>query len=92
MEEPDKTKEKGIDEKGETGLPVPVTHSEKVKTKADLQKEKKLKKKYPGNAEGGKVLSDEDGKVYDQSLVWALSKTCKSSSLHTLLLTFDDRS
>lgn len=35
----------------------------------------KYKKKYTGNADGGKVWSEEDGKAYDQSLVRALSNT-----------------
>jgi hypothetical protein len=37
--------------------------------------EEKFKKKYPGNAEGGKVWDEREGKAYDQSLAWALSKT-----------------
>ncbi|KAG8979667.1 hypothetical protein FRB94_011257 [Tulasnella sp. JGI-2019a] len=55
-------------------LPIPATAASKPeKTAAEKKAEEKYKKKYPGNAEGGKVLVD--GKVYDQSLVWALSNT-----------------
>lgn len=42
---------------------------------AAAKREAKFKKKFPGNEEGGKVWDEEDGRAYDQSLVWALSKT-----------------
>lgn len=55
-------------------LPVPVTSaSTPEKTAEEKKAEAKLKKKYPGGPDGGTVLVD--GKVYDQSLVIALSNT-----------------
>lgn len=58
-------------------LPLPVTAKKEEQadpTKNMSEKEAaKWKKKYPGNAEGGRVFVD--GKAYDQSLVWALNKT-----------------
>ncbi|KAK4702568.1 hypothetical protein P7C70_g3660, partial [Phenoliferia sp. Uapishka_3] len=61
-------------------LPTPVTQTksrqkkEATKIKDAGLTDEERKKKYPGNADGGKVLGD-DGIAYDQSLVWALSKT-----------------
>lgn len=63
-------------------LPAPVIAGEQktVKTKAALAEEKRAKRKYPGNEEGGKVLCKEDGKVYDQSLVIALSNVSSGTT------------
>lgn len=52
-----------------TSLPEPATASKKEK-----KRKTKEEKKLTGNNEGGKVRG-EDGKVYDQSMIWALQET-----------------